>query len=279
LPSAQSKFLAAQLNAQILALLLDDGDGALTAADTTLASASVIGAQASFPLALTLTTPQTFFVAADFSALPANETFGVALRDVAAGGTVSVAATNLTLSYIAQAPAPTVDGAFGDWAGVALTPDPIGDVANRSGVSALVNANIDLAAVASDLAGNASFYLRVDGTILGGVDVPNLRARTPVAVEVDSDLDTVPDNLEFTLGNPDLRYDFDNDNVTDARTNNDVDGDNATDYPSGPDLWLNTTVPAWYPAPYAGRAVSRYIGPIAPRILEGVDSAIVYVDG
>lgn len=256
-----------------------DGDGALTPADVAVGSAGLTNGQASFPYSLAVTSNITLFVAADFTTpMPANESFGLALADVASTGLVSLSSSGVTLSYLVSAPEPTVDGAFADWNAVPRTADPFGDVANRSGQRPFYNANVDLTEVASNVGADVSFYLRVDGTMLGGVDVPNLRARPAAAGEVDTDLDSVPDGVEFALPNPDLRYDFNNDNVTDANSGGDVDRDGVQDYPDGPDYWLNTTIPAWYPAPYAGRVVNRYIGPIAPQVLEGVDSAIVYVD-
>src|SRR5438093_5497313 len=246
-----------------LSLFTDNGDGVFTAADTLLGSASVAQGRATFPVSLSIDRNTTLFVAADIAALPVNETFGLALEDLSAGGEVSVAASDLSLSYLAGVPPPTVDGAFGDWAAIPRSLDPAGDVANRSGVSALVNANVDLTEVGSFLDTNATFYLRVDGTILGGLDVPNLRTRAS-SVTTDSDADSVPDSVEMALGTS-LAYDFNNDNVSNVNANGDVDGDGLPDWPNGPDLWLNTTIPSWYPAPYAGRTVSRYIGPVAPR--------------
>src|SRR2546426_1147568 len=260
-----------------LSLYEDNGDGVFTSADAFLGTSAVALARASFPLSMTLSGPATWFVAADLGALPANETFGLALRDVAARAPVTLASTDVTLSYLAMTPQPTVDGAFGDWTAIPRTSDPLGDVVNRTDVSAVVNGNVDLTEVATFLATNASFYLRVDGTILGGVEVPNLRARTPPQGATDSDLDSVPDNVEANLG-PGLAADFNNDNVTDVNSNGDVDQDGVLDWPAGPDLWLNTTIPAWYPAPYAGRAVSRYIGPVSATPEPGVDTAYVYVD-
>ena len=260
-----------------LSLYADDGDGTFTPSDARLGTSAMTQGRATFPLSLTLDRPATWFVVADLAALPMNETFGLALGDISAGGEVSVAASDVSLSYLGGAPPPTVDGAFADWASVPRSTDIAGDVANRSGVPALVNANIDLTEVGSFLSANATFYLRVDGTMLGGIDIPNLRGRTGLP-SGDSDADSVPDGVEATLG-PGLAYDFNNDNVSDANANGDADGDGVGDWPSGPDLWLNTTIPAWYPSPYAGANVSRYIGPVAPRTLEGVDSAIVYIDG
>ena len=259
-----------------LSLYRDNGDGVLGPVDALEGTAAPAGRAASFPLSLSLNAATTLFVTATLSVLPANETFGVALGNVDAAAVVAVSSADLTLSYIATAPEPTVDGAFGDWSAVPRTADPVGDVANRGGVSALANANVDLTEVGSFLGSNASFYLRVDGTMLGGIDVPNLRERL-VTPATDSDLDSVPDSVELNLG-PGLAFDFNNDGTWDANTSHDVDQDGVTDWPNGQDLWLNTTIPAWYPVAYAGRIVQRYIGPIAPQKLDGVDSAIVYLD-
>ncbi len=260
-----------------LTLFEDDGDGVLTASDLLQGTATISVGVAPFAIARTLTRNATWFIAADLGGLPANETFGLSLKDVAARDVTSVASVDFSLSYLSGTPAPTVDGAFADWTGIPRSADSVGDVANRTGIPAFGNANVDLTEVASSLSANATFYLRVDGTMLGGIDVPNLRARTPPAGPSDTDLDGVPDAVEFNLF-PGLRNDFNNDNRTDVGSI-DVDADGWDDWPNGNDTWLNTTIPAWYPAPYAGRFVSRYIGPVAPRTLEGVDSAIVYVDG
>src|SRR5439155_750133 len=91
-------------------------------------------------------------------------------------------------------------------------------------------------------------------------NLPPTRTRT-YPVPIDTDLDTVPDAVENQLG-PNLTRDFNNDNITDDRTGGDVDADGIVDYPAGPDCWLNTTIPSWYPPPYAGRVVTRYICPI-----------------
>jgi len=116
----------------------------------------------------------------------------------------------------------------------------------------------------------------VDGRLLGGEDIPTTRARSS-ATAFDTDLDTVPDTLEQALG-AGLERDFNNDNTTDDATAGDVDGDGILDSPDGPDCWLNTTIPLWYPAPYAGRDVSRFICPIALGPQEGVDVVYAYVD-
>src|SRR5437899_1027107 len=59
-----------------------------------------------------------------------------------------------------------------------------------------------------------------------------------------------------------------------------VDGDGITDYgcPGGTDYWLNTTIPSTFPAPYAGRTVSVYIGPVQRPVDRGEDVARFYLD-
>lgn len=260
-----------------LRLFRDDGDGMRDAGDLDLGAAVVANGRASFPVAITIASPATLFITAYIGSLPPNETFGIGFQGLSTNATVTLAGRDPHLAYLGQVPGPTIDGAFGDWAGTVWSRDPVGDVANRTPRGFLVNANIDITEAASYVGSDVSVYLRVDGTMLGGIDVPNLRARFPGPTDADSDLDGVPDNVEFPLGTV-LPQDFNNDNTTDAETLGDVDGDGVLDYPSGPDIWLNTTIPAWYPPPYAGRPVSRYVGPVATPVFEGVDSAIVYVE-
>src|SRR5207245_10323153 len=50
------------------------------------------------------------------------------------------------------------------------------------------------------------------------------------------------------------------------------------DWPAGPDMWLNTTIPASFPAPYAGRSVSVYIGPVQRPVARGDDTFRVFID-
>jgi len=77
-----------------------------------------------------------------------------------------------------------------------------------------------------------------------------------------------------------MPLDFNNDGIPDAQTNGDYDGDGIIDYgfPGGTDYWLNTTLPASFPAPYAGLNVSVYIGPTYRPPLLGEDVLRVFVD-
>ncbi|MBU4032971.1 MAG: integrin alpha, partial [Candidatus Thermoplasmatota archaeon] len=92
----------------------------------------------------------------------------------------------------------------------------------------------------------------------------------------DSDRDSVPDDVDTAP------LDFNNDGTPDAqsRVNNmaDVDADGTADYPYGSDWWLNTTIPSNFPAPYAGRPVSIFVGPIVKPEVLGEDVARIYLD-
>src|SRR5439155_9902020 len=91
---------------------------------------------------------------------------------------------------------------------------------------------------------------------------------------MDTDRDTVPDAI-----GP-MPMDFNNDGTPDAQTNCDVDGDGIIDYgcPGGTNYWLNTTIPSNFPAPYAGRFVSVYIGPDNRPPTLGEDAVRIFLD-
>ena len=90
----------------------------------------------------------------------------------------------------------------------------------------------------------------------------------------DTDRDAVPDSVDP------MPYDFNNDGVPDAQTSGDYDGDGFIDYgfPGGTDYWLNTTIPATFPPPFPGRAVSLYIGPTSRPPLFGEDVLRLFLD-
>ena len=261
-----------------LGLYADDGSGVLDGADARLATSPLASGRATLSVGRLLVGPLVLWVEAQWTGMTPAATFGVRVSEVWANGSVTLRAPETRLAYLASAPANlTVDGAFGDWSGRPYGRDLLGDVVNRT-ASPIYNANVDLLATSVEVGANFTAYARVDGRILGGEDIPTARARTTDSVPTDSDLDGVPDAVESSLVNPELAFDFDNDNVTDNRTGGDVDADGVVDHPNGPDVWLNTTIPPWYPPPYAGRAVTRYIGPIAPQVQEGLDVVYAYVD-
>src|SRR2546425_144824 len=268
--------LGTSTDAVDLSLYRDDGSGALDAADPFLSNVSMTGVAASLPMNEVVEAPEVLWIQARWANLTPTSTFGLSVAGIVSNGTASFRAPETGLVYLGAAPTNLrVDGAFGDWRGRPYGQDVLGDVTNRTGAPEY-DANVDLVATAVDLGTNFTGYVRVDGRLLGGQDIPTTRSRTyPVAV--DTDLDTVPDSVENLLG-PNLTRDFNNDNITDDRTNGDVDGDGIPDYPAGPDCWLNTTIPSWYPPPYAGRSVTRYICPIGLPPEEGVDVVYAYID-
>jgi len=256
----------------------DDGSGALDAPDTLLSSASVAARRATLSIGRSLLGPLVLWVEASWTTMAPASTFGLRVADVWTPDSASLRSPEVGLSYLVAAPSfLRVDGAFGDWTGRMYGQDLLGDVLNRTS-SAVYNANVDILATAVDIGSNVTAFVRVDGRILGGEDIPTIRARTADNPALDSDADGVPDIVEISLPNPDLMRDFNNDNVTDNRTGGDVDADGLVDHPEGPDVWLNTTIPLWYPTPYAGRATTRYIGPITPQVVEGLDVVYAYLD-
>src|SRR2546421_11420244 len=105
-------------------------------------------------------------------------TFGLAVTGIASNGTASFRAAENSLVYLGAAPSsPRIDGAFGDWQGRPYGQDLLGDVTNRTGSQAY-DANVDLLATAVDLGTNFTGYVRVDGRMLGGQDIPTSRVRT-----------------------------------------------------------------------------------------------------
>jgi len=260
-----------------LTLYRDDGSGSFDAADALLSTVRVVGASASLPAGLDLASPVILWIEAVWANVTPTSTFGLSVSGLASNGTASFRPPENGLVYLGAPPTSLrIDGAFGDWQGRIYGQDLLGDVTNRTGAPEY-DANVDLLATAVDLGTNFTGYVRVDGRLLGGQDIPTSRTRS-VASAVDTDLDSVPDFVESTLS-PTLAQDFNNDNVTDAQTGFDVDGDAVVDYPAGADCWLNTTIPGWYPFPYAGRAISRYVCPIGLPPMEGVDVVYAYIDG
>jgi KaiC/GvpD/RAD55 family RecA-like ATPase/photosystem II stability/assembly factor-like uncharacterized protein len=174
------------------------------------------------------------------------------------------------LGYIESVPQQvTIDGGFVDWANCT-------NVDESLEASILGDSDIDIGCYDGLVSqGNLFAYFDVSGKILAGTNIPRLpptiRSLAPSPV-VDSDKDTVPDQYDL---NP---YDYDNDGTPDVQTYNDVDGDSVIDYPFGSDYWLNTTIPLGYPPAYAGRDVTRYIGPVEKPPVIGEDVARIFID-
>jgi uncharacterized repeat protein (TIGR01451 family) len=213
-----------------------------------------------------------------------GKAIGIDLADVNATGLVNVQNRNSRMHNIGLPDDMAVDGAFGDWALISGNLDPADDVTSQKQNASFMNGNIDLAETKFMLNGPDSlfFYISVQGTIMGGADLPTIRYRPGPVVptnSTDSDRDSVPDNLDSYY------QDFNNDGIPDSEavtTGNlaDVDGDGVADYPNGPDWWLNTTLPATLPAPYGGKTLSIYIGPVSQTHVEnlGDDRAYILID-
>lgn len=218
----------------------------------------------------------TLSVVGDFSAT-SGDTLGIRLPTIHPFGTGAPAAQlrdspgSRTVGYVGTVPpAHRVDGGFLEW--TTLQTDATGDVIPRG------NPNVDIAHSAALSAGGTTYlYADVTGRILRGTAVPEAPKPAPVQgppAPADTDRDTVPDSMDP------MPLDFNNDGIPDANTNGDYDGDGIVDYgfPGGTDLWLNTTIPDNFPAPYAGRFVSVYIGPTDRPPALGEDAFRLFLD-
>src|SRR5256885_8905898 len=138
----------------------------------------MVGNVVQLPMNETISVHSLYWVEARWSNRTAMTTFGLAVTGIASNGTASFRAAENSLVYLGAAPSsPRIDGAFGDWQGRPYGQDLLGDVTNRTGSQAY-DANVDLLATAVDLGTNFTGYLRVDGRMLGGQDLPTSRVRT-----------------------------------------------------------------------------------------------------
>jgi len=227
------------------------------------------------PRTITPGAPLTLFAIVDTMG-SSGETLGTIVSgsaDVAAAGaavTVRRLPSTRDVGYLSSAPAtPRIDGGFAEW--TAPTVDPVGDVQGPA------DPDVDLAGFEAQATGNGSFFFaRVAGRFLAGTWVPkgnDMAPATSVSAP-DQDRDGVPDL-------PDLfPNDFNNDGTPDSQTAGDYDGDNVTDYgqPGGADYWLNTTIPGSFPALYANRSVSVYIGPSQEPFRSPDDMLRIFID-
>jgi uncharacterized repeat protein (TIGR01451 family) len=259
-----------------------NADGVWDASDAMLGTSSVTDRKVQFQLntsADPLEGNVTVFAVALLSSMPQTQSFGLRLNSVEANSTVLIRETFVTNSYILSSPNVTVDGAFADWNG-SYQMDANDDIVRIDSSNTTVNENIDLRNYSHHRAGNVSFYLEVDplGRMLGGDLIPALYERPGPYVPsyLDSDYDTVPDELDGPSG--ENMYDFDNDGIPDMSEGGDVDSDDELDYPFGDDYWLETVLPASYAEPYANQSVRRYIGPMPAEVSEGMDRVVLYLD-
>src|SRR5437867_8433215 len=112
--------------------------------------------------------------------------------------------------------------------------------------------------------------------MMTGTWVPKANDAAPKssAASPDQDRDGVPDSVDP------LPFDFNNDGVPDSQSGGDYDGDRVIDYGQvgGTDEMLNTTIPASFPAPYGGKTVRVYIGPVQDPYRSPDDMLRVFVD-
>ena len=244
---------------------------------TSLANRTPVGRRVTFTFpAVTIPrgVTRTWTVSAAVSG-SSGETLGArvsAPSDVVAGGaivTLSETPSLEPLGYVGQVPAaPAIDGGYAEWTNDTLD--------SKGEPETLGNPSIDLERFGV-LVGPSDFrfHLRVVGPALAGTVLTTPMKSAPPAVAVaDRDRDGVPDSVDPY---PD---DFDNDGTPDASTGGDYDGDGIRDYGylNGTDAWLNTTIPASFPAPYAGRNVTVYIGPVNAPPAIGEDTVRLFVD-
>ncbi|HKZ88659.1 MAG TPA: ATPase domain-containing protein [Thermoplasmata archaeon] len=170
-----------------------------------------------------------------------------------------------SVGYLGFVPAGiAVDGGFSDWTNVSTDPSELGR-----------RPDVDLTTYAIDVSGSVgALHLAVSGRAFNGTLVPEENVPVPSIVPgpADSDRDTVPDSQDPSP------FDFDNDGVDDVNAGGDLDGDSSTDYPAGPDVYLNTSIPSTFPPPYANKAVSVYIGPSLRPLVYGEDVWRVFLD-
>jgi KaiC/GvpD/RAD55 family RecA-like ATPase len=252
-------------------------DGVTTLSQVVPTSRNVLFSFA--PIQIAVDVPTSLSVVGDFASttgqtfgvrLPSDHPFGVGAGVVA----LRENAGTRTLGYLGFVPsAPRVDGAFDEW--TALSFDPMNDVGPRG------NSDIDLGRYGAQRGGAYTFlYVDVAGRIFQGTPTPeNPRQAPPQGSQgpADTDRDGVPDTVDS------FPQDFNNDGTSDVQTNGDYDGDGIVDYgfSGGTDFWLNTTIPNTFPAPYAGRPVTLYIGPDnrPPALGEDVIRIFLDIDG
>ena len=220
---------------------------------------------------------ETFYVAVDTTSASEN-TVGMRIllaSDIRTGsGSVTLKIedplNDIGLGYLGSVKTGySIDGAFSDWTG---TPDVPGDSDG--------NPNIDLVSSSSaNETDSLYFFVEVDGHILKGTALPYVgKQRIEPSPFVDSDIDSVPDDVDGPNGTNTNRFDFDNDGTPDAAEGGDVDNDGLVDYPMGPDRYLNTTIPLDYLPEHRGRVVSKYIGPVEKPPAIGEDVLRAYID-
>ncbi|MCK4456956.1 MAG: lamin tail domain-containing protein, partial [Thermoplasmata archaeon] len=224
---------------------------------------------------------ERYYVVADIASTSSGNTIGASIPHTGAvtltSGVVTIerVAATLDVGYIEMIPSDIViDGGFADWLGTSLDSNDEPETGLKQSI------DIRSYDAANDNT-SASFYLKVDGEVFGGTSVPYDTPTIPTGggpVIIDSDRDSVPDNVDGPNGDGTRPFDFDNDGVPDVQTGYDYDGDGDTDYPFGLDEWLQTTIPENYPAAYANVTVSIFIGQRVDPVILGEDISLIFID-
>jgi len=249
-----------------------NANGIFDAPDALISSSTVENSEVDFEIEEKVVGERTMFLVADVESTSVHS-LGLRIKDVVADATITVSQGDMTNVYVGYPQKVAVDGAFADWDDVSSNPDADNDITNPL-QPIRVNENIDIRNYKLNLTdGSISFYLKVDGNMLGGVDAPVISTRPPPPSNItDRDRDTVPDEYDLYI------LDFNNNGTPDQDTNNDVDEDGIQDYPIGLDYWLNTTIPLDFPEPYRNRTVTVYIGPAPSRPIRGTDKVMISID-
>ncbi|MCK5548129.1 MAG: hypothetical protein KAI64_03885, partial [Thermoplasmata archaeon] len=230
------------------------------------------------PISIKNGSTETFFVGLEISGNAGeNRAIGIEVvesRDISTdNGTVELMSEppdedHNELAYIIDAPSTiAIEGAFADW----------NNIVNNTLYPRIFQNDADIKDYRATVNGSAfSFFLETQSRMLKGTRIPYMNSveaePIPPITVADSDGDTVPDQ------NDTYPYDFNNDGILDIDTNLDIDGDGVKDYPYGEDWILETVIPDYYDAPYAGKLVGRYIGPVIMPPLIGEDTVYAYVD-
>ncbi len=232
---------------------------------------------ATFELNVELTTsPSEFIVAASINdEATSTEPLGLRLTEVLCrDGLSTISPPIMENKHINEIPEePRVDGALAFWDEYAYQTDPLDDLTPHE----TWNPNIDIRRHSMYSNDETFFKVGVEGNMMGGADIPYYRSRPPELK--DSDGDGIPD-----IYDP-YPNDFTNDGTPDSEMVTEdglpyVDGDGVADWPYGPDMWLNTTIPEdpKIPERYWGMEVSRYIGPVTIPVRTGQDFMRIFIE-
>ncbi len=266
----------AKVHNLLFSLYLDDGNGIFDSGDSLISTTNYVGGILKFQhLNLNLNNSTLFLTVYIKGTSNSEKTIKIEVSEIDSPKDYFIDNRIEDATYIGKIPSmPTIDGSFEDWKNIST--DPMQDVISSNGSMKIDAPNIDILHYGSFNDRTLYLFMDVRGKLLGGADAPTKRFPSLP----DSDGDSVPDILDP------YPYDFNNDGVPDNKSyvviNDeklpDVDGDGIADYPQGNDMWLNTTIPSWFPSPYANRVIHKYIGPVPAKKEYGIDTITIYIN-